>query len=197
MYLTIPGFRSVLVAVVGVCLAVSACADAAQSDESDAIARIIAESDGGASQFQQNVLADGEVSFAEYEQAIDAAIGCMRDQGSTVIGPTPIMDGRYINYCVQLAPGVDADIELCETEFLSFVLPVWSLQQVPSGDEAERVRDEYSACVREAGLDVPEGATLADIEDIVGEAVGPNLSTEDLERLRGCIERYSNQVFLG
>lgn len=140
------------------------------------------------SQFQQTILEDGKVSYAEYERAYDAAVSCMRDAGLVVVGPLSIMAGRYLTYSVRDGEGADRAMVSCEEQHLDYVGAVWSEQQLPTGEEAERVRDDYADCLRSLGVDVPRDASLQDIEDLAGAAEG--------DTAYPCIERYSTSHFI-
>jgi hypothetical protein len=140
------------------------------------------------SEFQQTILEDGKVSYAEYEQAYDATVSCMRDAGLVVVGPFAIMANRYLTYTVRDGAGVDSAMVGCEERYLDYVGAVWSEQQLPTGEEAERVLDDYIDCLQGLGLEVPKDASLQDVEDVAGAANG--------DTAYPCIERYSTSHFI-
>jgi hypothetical protein len=140
------------------------------------------------SDFQRDILEDGEVTSAEYERAYSATVGCMRDAGLEVIGPYAIMADRYLTYSVRDAPGSDDAMIACEEQYLEFVGAVWSEQQTPSGAEAIRVLNAYIECLSSIGIEVPREATLQEVEDAAGEATGSDAYP--------CIEQYSTSHFI-
>ena len=77
------------------------------------------------SEFQRNLLSDGEVDFDEHEFAIDRTIACVEATGATVeVDPS---DGRSpTRFTVSVATGIEADrtrveIEACQREFMTEV----------------------------------------------------------------------------
>lgn len=58
--------------------------------------------DVGGTALQEEVFADGEVTFDEYERAMEAAVQCMRDEGFEVDGPLRYPDGP-----IAIEPGMD------------------------------------------------------------------------------------------
>jgi len=140
------------------------------------------------SDFQREILGDGVVSPAEYERAFDAAVSCMRDEGLEVVGPFSVMFDRYLMYTVRDTGDSDSISNRCDDEHLAFVRSVWSVQNTPTGQEAERVRTDYRDCARSKGMDLRDGATYEEIDLAAGEQPGA--------AILACIERYSNNTFI-
>ncbi len=159
--------------------------DGRRTEELAALLEAVSRSGSG---FQREILADGKVSRSEYERAFDAAVSCMRQQGLEVAGPHPVMGDRYLLYTVRDAPGSDSIQATCDDEYLDFVRQVWTYQQTPTGEEADRIRVEYVRCLQAQGLDVPDDATLDEIDGVALDHPGSGVDA--------CVERYSTRIFI-
>ncbi len=141
---------------------------------------------------QLSALRDLELTYDEYERAFHLAVQCMSDQGLEVRGPNSENNGRYLTYSFSSTDS-EADSQ-CFEEHLSYVHRVWVESQIPTGAEADRVREEYADCVHSVGLDPPTDGDLAILERFVGESLrdptwGNNAA------LDACIRQYSNAIF--
>lgn len=141
---------------------------------------------------QMEALQDSQLTYSEYERAFQLTIQCMRDEGMQVRGPVTENNGRYLTYSFTSSDS-EADAR-CYREHLSYIHPVWVDSQIPTGAEAERVRTDYSACVREVGLLPPTDAALATLERFVGDSLrDPQWGNN--RALDACIREYSNAIF--
>lgn len=110
---------------------------------------------GPLSTFQGAILADGEVTLAEYESMIDAMLECgavdgwvadpipgeglrPKDMGFKLVGPLdPTAAGRH-----------NAALTDCRAEFFDGVSVVWTLQQQAAGPElVARAYEALNACL--------------------------------------------------
>ncbi len=118
-------------------------------------------------EFESNLLGDGDVTDTEYEEAVLAALACLDDAGLPHSAPTPDQSQGYMQYGYRVGPWPDADeaaavSDACETEYLDDVSIVWALQH----EEPEAVREARKQalldCVRAAGIDAPDYVTYRD-----------------------------------
>lgn len=126
--------------------------------------------EGGADPEQIAILEKGEVSFADYESAVNRTLQCMHDAGIDVLGPT--LDNStgltILNYSWSPElPGMSEDQgtaigDDCIDRYSHWVETSWQLQ--PSSMEAkERFFDGYRetivACIRQNGGTVKDDVT--------------------------------------
>jgi hypothetical protein len=137
------------------------------------------------SDFQRGLLADGVITPAEYEQATFAYIACLDDAGiphsvpelTTARGATP-------KWRFQIGPWPSAaeltDVDnRCREENSSEIEEAWSLQEAPSQEEIDAVRDTAVACANAAGFSFADYDTMAASLD--------SLSQEDQTTVALCI----------
>ena len=141
---------------------------------------------------QAAALEDGVITFEEYEAAYERTVACMRDSGLVVNGPIPVNGGRFLGYAYE--GGVDdgeAD-EPCLREHLDLVEGLWGAQAMPSVAEAEVIAQEYTACLRAAGV-VIEGELSLEEVDLVALEAAPGPNGDAVGR---CSEQYSFGIFI-
>jgi hypothetical protein len=119
---------------------------------------------------QREALRDGEVTFDEYEAAALKTAQCITDagmQGEAVLNTsthTYEVAARY-----QSLGSYQADAErraasaACGEEHWLGINQAWAAQHQPSEQTLEDARRALGACLREAGLDVPDGASAAEM----------------------------------
>lgn len=131
--------------------------------------------DVGGQALQQEVFADGVVTFAEYERAMTAAIQCMRDEGFNVEGPLRYPEGGFA-----VEAGVDPRIRLelfardvpddpddrfgqvherCVAQWSYAIEQVWFRQNRPTEEEIRAWLERAWACRREKGLSISNPPT--------------------------------------
>jgi len=116
------------------------------------------------SEFESGLLADGHVDFAEYTQAYDAAVSCMKASGLDVDGPHLDSGGRFYNYSVSYDVAVnlpedqvaaqDTEVDKimvnCDQEFLDHIEVQWTADSQPTSAQVESAKDEFERCLRQA-----------------------------------------------
>jgi hypothetical protein len=121
----------------------------------------VREASAGQSQFQQDLLKDGRLSFNEYRTAFLRYVSCIEDRGGKAEGQ-PVRTKRVKLEQTLVFPSGDgasvaAAIEGCRAENLSVVDRLWSMHVAPSKDELQRARESLAACLRNGGFPgVPE-----------------------------------------
>lgn len=117
----------------------------------------------GLSDFQRDLLGDGEVTFDEYERAVLAAMQCLRDAGIRTAGPE-LVDGRF--YFFDFAEGddparTDQVLAGCEEEYLSEVEPAWGeASRTPEDEERnDRFYGGVADCLRRNGVAIEDSST--------------------------------------
>jgi hypothetical protein len=141
---------------------------------------------------QAVALEDGVVTFEEYEAAFERTVVCLRDSGIVVDGPKPLNGDRFLTFSYQ--GGID-DGEAdgpCRSEHLDLIDTLWNLQSIPTEEELVQIVTDYRDCVVAAGVPVDEGATMEELDRIVGDVGSYEL---DLA-VRPCVERYSQSIFI-
>ncbi len=142
-------------AVVGFAVASSGAANGAAGGTVEAL---VASLPADTSEQQRGVLADGDVSQDEYEAAVAATIGCMRSAGVEVL-VTPAQGRRPTRFGFVAADLTAASTSRevmgkCESEHLSRLAVVKSIQDRPSDAEREAGSRKLAACIKAAGVAV-------------------------------------------
>ena len=111
------------------------------------------------------MLADGEVTFQEYEQAILSTITCISDAGITVGTPELKYQRKYYWYDWEI-PGDKAGelfpkLDAC-TGAWQPIVDAWYLEIAPTEEEISAGRRALVTCLRDAGIDIPLEATEQD-----------------------------------
>ena len=123
------------------------------------------------SAFQAEILDDGDVSIAEYERAVSATVGSLRESRHTVFGPVWTFDG--LHYLYTFAGGNEdgsADAE-CSAQYLSEVKLAWSDQVAPTEGERQAAAAEFAECLRADGVEGAEdGINAIELIDLWQEA---------------------------
>jgi len=123
------------------------------------------------SDFQAALLADGVVDYAEYEEAVLATIGCLRDQGLQVFGPTLLSSG-LLDFSYGGAPTREESDRQgaigneCEEKYLFYVGMAYGMTIAPSSQERADRLVSYAQCLRDEGFDVAQTFTASDLDEI-------------------------------
>lgn len=155
--------------------------------------RLAAAQLGNASEFGREIVADGEVTAAEYERAVLATKRCIEDEGFAVEGPTLAANGVLLDLVI-VNGGEDADgnsrvrpvYDRCSGEFLEPVSMVYAEQQVPSEEERREQLASLVTCFEDAGVSGFTVDTLA--HEFLMEPTNPtydgNFAVND------CVQRH-------
>ena len=118
-------------------------------------------------------MADGTVTFAEYERAVLATIACGREGGLSVTQPQLDASGTYYSYTFSMQ-GADDDTLLaihdaCYEEYLSSVDFEWAAENELSGRELAEEVQKVRSCLAGAGFATPNGVTPDELFDLLNE----------------------------
>lgn len=110
--------------------------------------------------FEEEILADGQVSAVEYERAVFATMECFDELGVAHTEPELVTTGPFPQWHYQTS-GADLEelersLAQCENSLLRNIATVWSLQHEESEEVRERRRQNMLNCLREAGFDAPD-----------------------------------------
>ncbi|MGH2607782.1 MAG: hypothetical protein ACRDHF_01725 [Tepidiformaceae bacterium] len=115
---------------------------------------------------QREALADGVVTYPEYEAAVRSTVACPEEAGLTILDqPHPDPSGTTLRY--SFAAGLDladakrsnATHRACYVEHQAAIDMMWSAQNTPSEDVFAQARQSLTQCLREALPDaaIPDG----------------------------------------
>lgn len=111
----------------------------------------------GTTAYQRGILGDDQLTFEEYDGAIDAMVQCIRDEDVFITDPEYSTVFRQFEYLVGAnATRAEAVWERCYREFVDLVERAWVVQNAPSEEEAQAYRSRAAACLRAKGFDIPE-----------------------------------------
>ncbi len=134
---------------------------------------------GSASEFQKEILSDGEVTIVELEKAALATVQCLEENGVVVSDFS--FDSENAEWGMSIVLGVEVpdDAEMnsldaiqaeCEGEFLIVVWNVFGFQNQPTPEELSLELARTAQCLREKGFEVPEGATREVMQNLAGSS---------------------------
>lgn len=142
-----------------------------------------------ASEYQTDVLADGQLTFEEYTAAVTGLVECSRARGVTI--SDPVYSAEYKQYEYQIQSGADTDYkswEVCHQAYLDVIESAWAIQNTPSPAESQAIRDEIGICLRNQGFEVSEHPMHDEIIFVLDGAVG--VSPETGIRALDCMKSY-------
>ena len=131
--------------------------------------------------FQRELLLDGQLSFAEYEQAVLAALACMEEAGLDVEGPYPRSgDERFLDFRfggeALAGEGPEAHAgrvhetgHSCMSDYLADVSRVWQAQHLLTPEQREEQRGLVIQCLQDAGIEISTDAALEEVYQAAGE----------------------------
>ncbi len=140
--------------------------------------------------FQEALLADGEVSFADYERAVFTSAQCAREAGVPVRGPMTERQAREQDGAFRFSPGRNPDllytwwisspnpeeldavlaaVEACRRDFLEIVERAWFEATTLSAAAEASWLSQVKECIEEAGIEIPASALYLDVLDIAIE----------------------------
>ena len=151
--------------------------------------------DEGGRALAEDIFADGEVTFDEYERAFTAGVQCMRDAGFEVEGPLRYPDGALL-----IEPGVDPRNRLtlralntdrgdgidhfgpvnerCEAQWYYAVERLWDEQWEPTQAEIDAWLERAWTCAGEMGLPLSSPPTDHEAMDAVAYGCQPWLADD-------------------
>ena len=117
---------------------------------------------------QAPYLADGEVTPAEREAAFLAMVACMKERGVEVTDYELQPRGGESIFVASDLPeeAEDRVVRECRQEYYLAVAAVYARQHGPTAEEEAREAKRIAECMRERGVDVPDGLTFLEMNDI-------------------------------
>ena len=150
-------------------------------------------------EYQRTLLVDGQVTFAEYEQATRAATACIKDggiDGLTVNGPAPKPgDSKFLIWDVQwegsaddkafqdLQDRIGALKEQCQREYELDVSRVWHRQHALEPERRDALKLQVVECLKAEGASVDAGSTYEAI-------IEATVASWDNQVVRACHAEY-------
>jgi len=132
-----------------------------------------------ATESQREAMADGEITFDEYEAAALRAVQCITERGDMRAEALYDADTKTYQLAMRMdyPPGsVDrsyiekkvAEADECYREHWNGINDAWSAQNQPSEQELAAARSAFASCLRESGLEVPDSPGPGDLEPFLG-----------------------------
>lgn len=134
----------------------------------------------GTSEFQREILRDGEVTQAEHERARLAFTGCIEDAGVPVTDLELDENGQIVLLGVA-GENPDGIVQQCEAEYYSDVREAWRVALRP-GDSEQAMFARIAECMAQSGYVV--SSSPANFGEMVDEAEAIGL--EARQRLLQC-----------
>lgn len=129
----------------------------------------------GLSDNHVTALADGSVTFSEYEQLTKAALECIREAGIDVVDTgifeDPIQEVSLIGYAISSSAAGMSEDAIRGREATCLTVHSWAAQElyvlqnaVPAEEQNRRILERFESfrdCLEGAGFDVPEMDDMA------------------------------------
>ncbi|HET7737187.1 MAG TPA: hypothetical protein VFK32_01300 [Tepidiformaceae bacterium] len=178
----------VAVPILVVALTLGGCSGSGQPEETPSwlveLQPNIARSWEAVSEEQRDALADGGLTFAEYERAVLAEVECLTAEGLTIRTP-PVYDPieRRFRFNYTSASGSDARAQqdavlavadACTLQHSGMVGAVWGLLNQPTPEEIAEAREAIMECLRAS--DVAEHPPVGTAE-FTAWVTGPDVAS--------------------
>jgi hypothetical protein len=145
----------------------------------------------------ERLLADGNVTFAEYERAVLAHLACMNDNGIETRGPIPARAGLVLTWNMKMPRGMPEDAaHAIEDECYRHTLEGVELVYIDSVRPDEKTQAELVQllldCLVESGMDLEAGLSERELV----EATMDEVRTIDVasESTRACLKQFAPSV---
>ena len=166
--------RAIMATILGIATALTGCSSSTPSAppaSADAVAGGMAEAKAaGADPSQIELFADGAISYADYETAMNRYVGCVRDVGypATVNGTRVSQGVTVLNYDVPVPAGKSSDLaDACYDKYAKFVDVYWqasSSDAIAFGDRREQaLKLQLHDCLVRYKVDVPADASFDEL----------------------------------
>lgn len=112
--------------------------------------------------FQRNILADGKVTFDEYQRSVFATVQCAKSHGITFVENPVLGPGK--KYAYQMSLGTtDGErdtlkkaFDTCYQQYENLVDIGWTMENKPSQETVNHATVAFAACLQQAGVSLPE-----------------------------------------
>jgi hypothetical protein len=128
------------------------------------------------SQFEREALRDKHVEPTELDRATQVYVGCLSGAGVRAMQTDPKRPGPA-GVVTEFEAASDKEenqkntaIASCLAE-VSAVQAVWTMENQSSEEEKQAAKESYVDCVRDAGLELAEGASFEEAHRSAGDAV--------------------------
>lgn len=169
-----------------------------------------AKAEGVASEAQLEILSGDELTWEDYEAAVNATISCLEAGGLTVADRSTLFKDGTQRIVYSLAPSSaaetpveDAYERVCEQTHSRYVALHWMLGTPDAlafrERRAQALREPFAQCLADAGADIPATATFSDLMDI-DTLTFPAVMQEDGEFYQldqTCYERIGADTWQG
>jgi hypothetical protein len=110
------------------------------------------------------ILADGSVTFQEYEESVLKTVDCIRAAGIAVAAPELRFQRKYYRYDFEI-PGASSDdlfplVEGCLDKWRP-IEDAWYMENQPTEDDLQKARQMLIQCLRQEGIEIEDDATEA------------------------------------
>lgn len=168
---------------------VGACSDGPGSDEVSPYSAEFENAFANAtSDFERGVLEDGEITSAEYEEAMDNYLACMHDLGVDV---TLQASGEMYQYETSTVEEFDLHDADCRRGTVAWIEPLYD-GTINNPGNVEVDRAAFAAeCLVEAGL-APEGYSAEELGADLSSGSGP--ARTNMDDVGACFEQAFDQA---
>lgn len=179
---------AVAAAVVGITISAQTWTSSARDLDSAAKEAAVGASTGlPTSPFQDQLLADGRLTEEEYDSALEHYRTCTTDAGGQFIPDPPARNSRGTwTFTVTVPPvanGARNDeaitaVRACEKEYFDVVQSRWTAEHLPLHSEVEAAKASIVQCMRERGIEMPDGLPVGWGQAYFGKPAPVGLRTD-------------------
>lgn len=158
------------------------------------------------SEYERIAFEDGEITYAEYSDAIDRAVACISNEGFQVDGPFSDETGRFLTYSAgfSVVPETEASetqrlretMQHCREYFADAISATWARQTAPNEAELLLATKDFESCLREIDKSLIELPTLEDLYTFVDQLINNEVGL-NAERARSCALVFQSRAATG
>lgn len=119
------------------------------------------------------MLADGSVTFQEYEESVFKTVACIRAAGIAVPDPELRFQRKYYRYDFAI-PGESSDelfplVDGCLEKWRP-IEDAWYMENQPTENDLQKARQLLIQCLRREGIEIQDDATEETLQLLAGSA---------------------------
>jgi len=124
------------------------------------------------SDFEWGLIQDGEITFADYEQAAAAYIRCAKEAGASLTKDPPELTAMRTYFLEVTLPTADAatiqaSLAQCNQEYLDTVETEWAKFNAPSESYLQEARDALGSCLQSVGVEIGDHPSSQDLAQLL------------------------------
>lgn len=118
--------------------------------------------------FERDILADGKVTFDEYQKAVFATVQCAKAHGIVYLNDPTLGPGKKFTYLMSFGQTADEAQSLhkaydaCYQQYQYLIDIAWTIENKPTQETLNKATSTFASCLRDAGVTLPDSPSTAD-----------------------------------